>query len=114
MVRDPEDFTIGRIWLWKGYSSRKDQQNTPKPDVILPYGYLYETEISLVQIATKMNQVAILPNCDLIIGPEFLFGGDETEKNRIGLEAKEFKADVVYLKKAIEHGTIDIERMPKG
>ena len=113
MVNNPEDFTIGRIWLWKSSSQKKEEKNL-KPDLVLPFGYMYEHQMSLVQVAKKLNQVALLPNCDLVLGPDLTPGVTDEEKTRVGNENKEFRSDMLYLKKAIEHGTIEIETLPKS
>lgn len=105
-----KDSRIGQIWLWVSVAERMKNRElkkpNPEPDVLLPYGYMYENDSELEDVAKSEHIVALLPNCDLVIGPFFTTGSKE-ENQILGNEKNEFSRDMLYLKKAMMHGTID-------
>jgi len=104
-----EDFTIAKVWNW-----RKGVQ--PKPDLILSYGSLVENQkITLPSIGNSFKWTVLLPNCDLVIGPEMLTesAAEQASKEQLALELKEFKSDMIFLKKAMTHGTIRLNEFPR-
>lgn len=107
------DDSIGEIWEWVGVATRKSTPQ-PKPDVILPYGTLVEnTRATIIGIGTSLKWVAILPNGDLVIGPGMITHTANEENYQLGIEAKEFRNDMIFLKKAMVHGTINLKNIPK-
>ena len=106
---------VGRIWNWIGYRARQEPGNKVKPDIVLPHGILQETDLTLGEVATKFTHIAILQNCDLIVGPPLLSGNsnEKESKDLYSRVMQEFRNDILYLKKAIESKTIIIEDLPR-
>ena len=101
---------IGRIWLWKHFSQ---VPKSPDPDVLLPYGGLFEMEkMSLRDLGENTDFVAVLPNQDIVRGPTMV-----SLKKEDALEAgnitRDFRLDMVYLKKAMYHKTIVLSDLPR-
>jgi hypothetical protein len=110
--RERKDYTIARVWNWIAIAAKKPE--AAKRDVLLNYGYLIENpKVSLPGIGQGFKNVALLPNCDLVIGPELIAATDDRSKDALGLETKEFRNDMIYLKRAMIHGTIDLNDFPK-
>lgn len=107
------DYTIQTVWNWIGTISRK-QTSQPKPEVILPYGSLIENQkATILGVGQGFKWVALLPNGDLVIGPEMISHADsKEEKDQLGIESKEFRNDMIFLKKAMVHGTINLNSIP--
>lgn len=110
-----EDYSIGAVWTWIGIASRK-QAAQPKPAVILPYGTLVENpRATVIGIGTSLKWVALLPNGDLVVGPDMISHGDSKEdRDLLGSESKEFRNDMIFLKKAMVHGTINLNNIAKS
>jgi hypothetical protein len=104
-----EDYTIGKIWVWK-------KNGQPKPDVMLNYGHLVENpKATIPGVGSSMKWVSLLPNGDLVVGPDMILSGSFEAKDvdTLGRENKEFKNDMIFLKKAMTHGTINLNEFPK-
>ena len=113
MADKQEDFTIAKIWRWK-------KNGTPKPDIILNYGHLVEDcKATIPGIGASMKWVCLLQNGDLVIGPDMISSPTMESKegqvaaDLLGRETKEFKNDMIFLKKAVAHGTINLNEFPR-
>lgn len=112
MSKVSSDARIGQIWLWVSIAermkNRAEKKANPEPDVLLPYGFLYENDSDLEDVAKSEHSVALLPNCDLVIGP-FYTSGSKEGNTSLTEERREFNYDMLYLKKAMMHGTITFD-----
>ena len=109
------DYTINRVWSWISIASKLNSRSQqPKPDLILPYGTLVEnSKATIPGIGVSMRWIALLQNGDLVIGPEMIGGEDKESREQSGNETREFKSDIIWLKKALAHGTIRMEDFPR-
>lgn len=81
----------GRIWYW---TDNRKLIYKYKKRVTLPYGWLVESKQDIRTIAIEENQLALLPNYDLVVTDS---------------DDALFKSDMRYLKKAMKEGTIKLE-----
>ena len=109
-----EDFTIGYIWTWlPPASSKPKDEKKVRASLVLPYGYLVENADATIQgIGSSMRWTALLYNGDLVIGPDMI-AIDKDSREAAAQELKDFKADIIYLKRAMAHGTIQLNMFHK-
>ena len=83
-----------------------------RPDVLLPYGRLFASDLSARDAAKTMKMTQLLPNLDLVVGPNLLTGAKE-DKDTLARETSEFKQDMIYLKFAMMHGTVNLNELAR-
>lgn len=98
---------VGRVWTWVSTTRKKTIKE--RPHVVLPHGFLYENTRADYHICcNSLNHIALMPNHDILIGPD-LQGGNKEELNQAW---RDFWRDTVYLKNAVTNGSIKLDELP--
>lgn len=88
-----------RVVEWVSTGDKKDQTGKT-PILILPEGFIYSTPYTSREVGKVLRQSCMIQGDTLVLGPAFKLTSD------VQTEHANFRKDMLYVKAAMNHGTI--------